>query len=456
MAIDIITTDVTALRERTAGAVVAPGDAGFEAARHGWALAADMRPAAVVLAETAQDVVETVRFARENGLRVNVQGTGHNAYPLGDIGDTIVVRTDAMRGVELDVENKRVRVEAGALWLDVTSKTSEHALAPLSGSSPNVGVVGYSLGGGLSWLGRKHGLAANHVLALDVVTADGELKRVDADHEPELFWALRGGGGSFGVVTAMEFRVFDAPEVFAGAMFWPSERAAEVLKVWRDWTETAPDEVTTSARIMNLPPIEDIPEMLRGRSLVVIDGAFLGSEADADALLKPLRDLEPEIDGFGVVPPVALSYIHMDPEDPMPGASATRMLGRLDDAAIDALVAAVGPDSPLLMGELRQLGGALRRRTETAGALATFEGDYILFGAGLAVDPEMGAAVKAAAKALVEALKPYDAGRDYLNFVEEEADVSEMFDADAYARLRRVKGEVDPANLFRANHEIEA
>ena len=250
-----------------------------------------------------------------------------------------------MRGVIIDVPGRRARVAAGTLWLEVTTPASEHGLAPLAGSSPDVGVVGYSLGGGVSWLARKHGLSANSILAIEIVTADGRLRRVDAEHDADLFWALRGGGGSFGVVTAMEIALYPMAELYAGAMFWPWERSSEIMHAWREWTLTAPDEVTSSARIMQIPPLPDVPEPLRGRSFVTIDAAVIGNRAFGAEVVQALRDLGPEIDTFDMVAPVALSRLHNDPEAPVPVMSEHRLLGDLPAEAIDAFVAVAGPDS---------------------------------------------------------------------------------------------------------------
>src|SRR5205085_842784 len=292
------------------GSVVTPEDSDWDSARQAWNLAVDQRPAAVAFPESAVDVADVVVFAREHGLRVAPQGTGHNAHPLEDrLGETILLKTERMREVQIDAANRRARVEAGAMWMDLTVPAGEHGLAALAGSSPDVGVVGYTLGGGLSWLSRRHGLAANSVLAIELVTADGRLVRCDRDNEPELFWALRGGGGSFGVVTAIEFVLYPAPQVYAGALLWPWERAAEVPRAYVEWCRTAPDALSTSARILQVPPLPDIIDPVRGRQFVAIDGAFLGSpEAGAEALAA-LRALEPEIDMFAPIPAAALSRI---------------------------------------------------------------------------------------------------------------------------------------------------
>src|SRR5215207_770864 len=228
-----LTTDVAELRDALAGSVVLPGDDGWDAARQAWNLAVDQRPALVALPESAADVQALVDFARTRGLRVAMQATGHNAAPMGPLEDTVLVKTSNMRGVEIDERNCIARVEAGAQWLDVTGPASEAGLAPLAGSSPDVGVVGYTLGGGVSWLGRRYGLAANHVRGIAVVLADGRLVRCDAEHRADLFWALRGGGGGLGVVVGLEMELHPIAELTAGALFFPWERTAEVAHAWR-------------------------------------------------------------------------------------------------------------------------------------------------------------------------------------------------------------------------------
>jgi FAD/FMN-containing dehydrogenase len=214
-------------------AVVLPHDPRWNEARVAWNLAVDQQPAAVALPESAADVMAVVRWARSRGLRVAPQGTGHNAAAMGSLAHTVLVKTERMRGVEIDAERRIARVEAGVLWAEVTGAAAEYGLAALAGSSPDVGVVGYSLGGGISWLARRYGLAANSVTAVELVNADGELVRADEDNESELFWALRGGGGSFGVVTALEFQLYPIAEVYAGVLFFPIERGKEVLHVGR-------------------------------------------------------------------------------------------------------------------------------------------------------------------------------------------------------------------------------
>ncbi|MFD0474853.1 FAD-binding oxidoreductase [Nonomuraea thailandensis] len=260
-----------ALGSRLEGVLVLPGDPGWDAARAAWQLAVDQRPAAVVLARSAADVAATLKTARVCGLRVAPQSSGHNAAPLGPLHDTILLRTFEMAHVHIDPVRRLARVGAGVVWAEVSAAAAKHGLAGLAGTASDVGVVGYTLGGGLSWFARSHGLAANHVTGATVVTADGRVLRVDAGHEPDLFWAIRGGGGAYAVVTELEFALFPITEVYAGALYWPIGRAEEVLRRWRDWTATVPDTVTSLGRLLRFPPLEDIPEPFRGRSLVAVE-----------------------------------------------------------------------------------------------------------------------------------------------------------------------------------------
>jgi FAD binding domain len=447
--------DVRALRDELTGAVTVAGDAGWDDARVAWNLAVDQHPAAVAEPETVADVVAIVRFARERGLRVAAQGTGHGASALGPLQDTVLVKTHRMRVVGIDPEVRLARAQAGALWSDIVAPASEHGLAPLAGSSHDVGVVGYTLGGGLSWLGRKHGLAANGVVAIQVVTADGRVRVVDADHEPDLFWALRGGGGSFGIVTAIEMELHPIDELCAGMLAFPWERAGEVLRAWREWTRTVPDEMTSLGRIVQIPPLPEIPEPLRGRSLAVIEVACLHGEATTAELVAPLRELGPEIDTIAPIGPSGLLELHMDPPGPVPGASDGALLDELPGDAIDALVAAAGPgsDSPLVSVEVRHLGGALRRGHDSHGALATLDADFALYAVGMAPDAGAAAAVNAHIDVVKGAVAEWSAGRRFLNF-SERRDGHDMFAPEALRRLRAVKTLVDPDDMIRANHPI--
>ena len=433
---------------------VFPDDSRWDDARQSWNLAADLRPAVVVLPTTVDDVIGAVAYAAERDLRIVVQGTGHGATVHGSLDGTLMLNMREMRAVEIDAENRRARVEAGALWEDVVNPATEQGLTALHGSSPNVGVVGYSLGGGIGWLARKHGLSAESVLAVEVVTADGTLLRADRTQNTELFWALRGGGGGLGVVVAMEIALYEVEELVAGMMIWPWERSEEVLTAYVAWAETAPNSVSASVRMLQIPPLPDIPEFLRGRQIVVIDGAVLGTEDEANEILAPFRALAPEIDTFATVEPAALIRLHMDPEPPMPGKGDGFLIDDLDADAVKAIVEIAGPgtESPLVMVELRQLGGTLRERRPGAGALGALDGSFAFYSVGVPMGPGAAEAIESRIDAIKGALAPWSRGKTYLNFAEKNVTIGDAVGAEAFARLAQVKESVDPDGRFRSGH----
>ena len=447
-----------ALRPLCGGDVHLPGDPGFDDARRAWNLVVDQHPAAVAVPHDAGDVAAVVRAAATAGLRVAPQSTGHNAGPLAARGldDVVLVRMSGMESVSIDPSARIARVEGGALWGPAVDAAGEAGLATLHGSSPDVGIAGYTLGGGIGWYSRKLGLAANSLTAVEVVIADGTLVRADSDTEPELFWALRGGGGSFGVVTAMEFALYPIESAYAGIMLWDAASAEQVLRTWAAWAPDAPDEVTTAFRMMNMPPLPELPDFLRGRSVVIVDGAVLGSEEQGREILGDLRGLQPELDTFAQVPPAGLARLHMDPEGGAPGVSDTALLGALPDAAVDAMLADAGPGSgsSLLATELRQLGGALGRQHPDGGALSSLDASFMAFGVAMTPTPESCRQGLADAQRLIGGLAPWSTGTTYLNFAENPVDPSTAYSEDGWQRLARVRAAVDPAGLFAANHEV--
>jgi FAD/FMN-containing dehydrogenase len=445
------------LRAASTGPIHLPDDPGYEGARRPWNVAVQQWPAAVVQPRTAAEVAAVVRAAGRAGLRVAPQSTGHNAGPLEGLEDAVLLRTSSLSEVTVDAKRRRARVGGGVLWGDVVSAVAPSGLVALHGSSPDVGVAGFSLGGGIGWLVRRFGMQCNSLLAVELVLPDGELARVDTDTDPELFWALRGGGGNFGVVTALEFALYPVTSVYAGALVWDWRDAGRVFARWSQWAPEAPDEVSTSCRILQLPPIEAVPPPLRGRQVVMIDGAVLAEDEAAVKLLAPLRELGPEIDTFGRMPASDLVRLHGDPEGPTPVVSSAAMLGSFPAAAVDAFVEAAGADSgsSLAVAELRQLGGAAGRPAAVAGALPMLDGRFAMFSCALVAEPEAMAIGERDAERLENAVSPWACGH-YLNFAENCVDAELGFGAEAYQRLQQIRRRVDPDGLMLANHRIPA
>lgn len=438
------------------GRVATPKDPDWDEARSAWNLFADQRPEAVVLVESADDVAKTITFASERDLRVAAQGTGHGAGPLGALDDTILIKTERMRGVKVD--GKRAKVEAGVLAEELGAAAhAEGGQCFLPGSSPNVGVIGFSLGGGLGWLGRKHGFACNRVSAIELVGADGEPRTVDADNDPELFWALRGGGGGYAVVTAVHVDLLSISEVYGGALIFPGEVAADGLRAYRDWAAGVPDEVTSLARLLHLPPIPDVPEPLRDRPLLYIGVACIGSKEEGEKAIAPLREIgKPVMDTFDQIATPALSRISMDPEPPVPAIGDHALLSELPDEALDMFIEVAGPESgsPLLLAELSHLGGALSRPAENAGALDKLDADWLMSGVGMPTSPAVGEAIEGQLDKLGDSMRPWTAPGGYLNFAERPCDIDAILPDATCGRLLDVKRKWDADGRIVANHAL--
>ena len=450
------TSDLTPLRALPA--VHCPDDPGYEAACLAWNLAARQNPVAVGVPETVDDLVRIVRTASQLGLRVAPQSTGHCAGAMQDVAfdDVVLVRMNRLTGVEVDPEARTARIVGGTLWRDVLAVSAPHGLTALHGSAGDVAVVGYLLGGGLSFYGRQHGLAINAVRAFEVITASGDHIRADADENADLFWALRGGGGNFGIVVAVELDLLPVADVVAGMMLWDLERAPEVLAAWARWTRTVPESVTSAFRIMRFPPLPELPPFLSGRSLVVIDGAILEEDDGAAEILASLRALAPEMDTFARIPSDGVLAMHMDPPDPVPAVSDHAMLTGLPDDAVAALLDAVGPGvaTPLMIAELRHLGGALARSHE--GALARLHGEYALFAVSVVPAPEMAEVCDAATRDLAAALGPWSTGGRFSNFSDRPTDAATMFDGPDWERLLSVRERHDAERTWVAAHAVGA
>ncbi|GAA3163771.1 FAD-binding oxidoreductase [Blastococcus jejuensis] len=440
------------LRGLCGGSVHLPGDPAYDLARSPWNLASTEHPAAVVYPAFPDEVADVLRTATAEGLAVAVQGTGHGAPPLqGRLADAVLLRTAAMTELRVDPERRTVRAGAGVLWGDLALAAGRHGLAALHPSSPDVGVVGYSLGGGIGWYARRLGLQCNAVTAVELVLADGTFVRATAEHDAELFWALRGGAAPLGVVTALEFALFPLDTVVAGYLAWDWTLVEQVLPAWVAWCADAPDEVTTAFRLVDVPAAEPVPLELHGRRLAMVDGAVLGDDAFAAEVLAPLRALRPEFDSVARVPADTLVRLHLEPEGPMPAYASSTLVAALPDAAVAAVIEAAGPRSGtrLAVAELRQLGGALARPDPAGGALAALDGQFLALGLGLGADT---ADVRADAARYLSALEPWATGRQYLPMLDDRTDTRKVFPPGVHARLSAIRRSVDPAGLFVAPH----
>jgi FAD/FMN-containing dehydrogenase len=449
-------SDLERLRARLHGPVVGPDERGWDSARQAWNLAVEQRPAAVAYPTNAQDVIAILSFAREHGLRVAGQATGHGASTL-ELDDTVLIKTVRMAGVEIDAVRRVARVTAGATWGELAVRAGEHRLAGLAGSAADVGVVGYTLGGGVGWLARRHGLACNSVRAVELVTVSGEPVRADRDQHSELFWALRGGGGAFGIVTAIEFDLDPVDQVFAGTFVWPADRAAAVLERYAEWTATVPDTLSSIFRLLNAPPVPSIPEPIRGRSVVTLDAAYLGGADEGARLLEPLRACGGALlDSFQMVPASQLAKVHGEPDQPTPGIGEGMVIRALSAGTQQAFLNVGGPGSgsPLVALELRHLGGALAAPPAGHGALASLDGEFALYGVGSPAGVDHAQAIHAHLDAVNTAMRPHSAERSYPNFADRRGESSQAFSAADYTRLRQIKAAYDPDDLIRSNHPV--
>lgn len=439
---------VADLARRIDGPALLPGQVGYDEERSGFNLMVDHRPDLVVGAASAEDVAAAVRFAAERGLRVVAQATGHGAGVPLDGG--LLINTRRLDAVQVDLGARVARIEAGARWHQVIEPAAAAGLAPLNGSSPLVGAVSYTLGGGLPVLGRTFGWAADRVRRLEVVTADGALVTVGPDENADLFWALRGGKGGFGVVTALEAELEAVPGLYGGALVFAAELAADVVHAWRDWVTRLPDELNSSVGLVRLPDVPGVPEPLRGRLTVHVRVAHAGPADAGEELVRPLRDVGPRIvDTVAALPLAGIAAVYNDPTEPIGYDERSLMLGSFDEAAAGALLAAAGPDASadgLIMVDVRQLGGALARPPRHSRALDHDDAAFSVAAVGLG--PAAGAAALAA-------LAPWGTGLRFLNFTGGPAAAalaSEAFRPETRARLAAIKRERDPGGVFPAPH----
>ena len=443
------------LRDAFDGGLLLPGDDRYDIERMPWNRRIEPRPAIIAEARTPEDVRAAVRGAREHELPLAVQATGHGTQMPANGG--LLLKTSRMTDVVVDPDRRTATAAAGALWSDVIEAAASHGLAPLSGT-PAVGVAGYTLGGGIGWLSRKHGLAADSLLRAEVVSADGELVTAGADEHPDLFWALRGGGGNFGVVTSLEFRLYPVAEVYAGMSLYSIERARETLVRYREWAAEEPDELNTAVLLMRMPAAPPVPEPMRGKRVLGIRAFSLGTAEEGRRRLAPLLDAAgpPLMDAFG---PMTFAQAGPAIAPAMPAVTARQhfdLFRELSDAALDILLDAAGPgaDSPMDAIELRHWGGAISRPLPDAGPAGHRDVPFSILTMASFNDAQPRPAVEAYVDGLIDRLRPYTTGGSFLNFLVDPAGAESAFTAENYSRLVATKRTWDPSNLFRMNHNI--
>ncbi|GAB4583070.1 FAD-binding oxidoreductase [Nocardia sp. IFM 10818] len=429
------------LRSVVRGGVLAPGDAGFEQAAQPWNVAVTQSVSAVVAVADAQDVAGVVEFAGRIGRQVVTQPTGHGA--TGDIDDAILVRTAGLNSIEIDAERRLARIGTGAQWGKVQAAAAAHGLAGLSGSNPVVGVTGYTLGGGFGWLARKYGWASDAVRAFEIVDAAGRPARVTADSDPELFWALRGGGGDFGIVTALEFDLVPLPRLYGGRVMWSADRTREVFDLFTELTADAPAELSVWLQRYQIPG---------AAPTVALDFAYLGDPAEGREVTARLDALGGVIaDTRGELTPAEIGKITAEPTDPSPSLSRGELLTDLGDAVVKTLIDA--PVAPLLNIQIRGLGGALAESRPDGGARGPVTEPYALYLLGLGL-PHLLEDIRARFGDLVDALGAHITGAKPYTFLAPGESAAAAFDQATLTRLRDIKQARDPHNVIRANFPV--
>ncbi len=457
---DIDQVALSNFRAAMHGVVLAPDEMGYDEARKTWNTTYHQHPALVALVANESDIIASVNFAREQNLLVAVQSTGHGiAYPC-DGG--LLINTSRMINIQIDQQARTARVEPGVLWRDLTAKAQAFGLAGLSGSAPNVGIVGYTLGGGFGWLVRKYGLAADSVKSIDIVTADGQQLTASDTKNSDLFWGLRGGGGNFGIVTSIEFALYPVDEVFGGRVFYSIEMAKEVLSHYSRWVETIPEEITSIIWLMHLPPAPDLPEPLRGKAMVIVGACYAGNAEEGAMLLKPIREFgTPVLDTFAPMKYADAGTISSDPVEPQGTYGHMELIKELSEDAIDKLVEVAGAcsESPLTMVEIRHLGGAAARVDRDANAVSHRGAPFTLHTqAILKQSLQENAQLEKFTAFVAEAMHPFETGGVLLNFLGNgdvgERRVRTVYSPEHYRRLVELKDKYDPENFFRLNYNI--
>ncbi len=443
------------LRRTVAGRVHLPGDPEWDRARTPWAVHVDQTPLAVVEVADAEDVRRAVRWAVKHGYQVTAQPVGHGATESFD--GVLLLRTRALNGISIDLAAQTATVGAGVKAGELLDALQGTGLTFLAGSNPDPSVVGLTITGGMSWFGRAYGLGANAIVAVELVDGLGRVRDVNRATDPDLFWAVRGGGGDFGIITALQIRLFPAPELQGGRLLWPVEQMPAVLRAFREVTANAPEHVTLWYHTYQFPPFPELPEPIRGRSFASVAATVLGSAAEAEHLLRPLRAVPGlELDLVWPIPMNELAGVADEPVSPTPSVEHSLLLDDLSDEVIDGLsrLTGAGSGSPLAVLQLRHLGGAFRHRHPGDGAAGHIDQPYMLFAMGIPVAPEVVTAIRDTFDRLDACLVGHTDGTTVPNFLGSNGDPARAWSVQTRDRLAEIKRTVDPLLTIRSNRPV--
>lgn len=450
------------LRMGFRGPLVTPADTGYDETRVVHNMHIDRRPGLVIRCAGTADVVDAVNLARERGLLTAVRGGGHSVAGHSVCDDGLMIDLSALRGVWVDAGNHVVRVQGGATWGDVDRETQLFGLVAPGGIVSTTGVGGLTLGGGLGWLHRKWGLACDNLRAAEIVTADGRLRRASPTEHEDLFWALRGGGGNYGVVTAFEFDAHDlGPIVFAAIAFYPVENADGVFRAWREWSAGVPDEVTTRAVFWTGPENPHMPPEVHNRQVLIVGAVYAGSPEDGAVAVEPARRFgTPLADLSGELPfrGVQAAFDPFFPKGEVGNYWKSLYLDDLNDDVTDMIVKyGVGRQSPMTLLHVPLMGGAVSRPGPADTAVGDRSAPYMLSVDGNWLDPADADGEIAWVREVIRETERFSNGMPYLNFSGDEPDNRDLVQAafgDNLSRLRDIKTTYDPQNLFRLNNNI--
>jgi FAD/FMN-containing dehydrogenase len=446
-------------RESFAGEVIVPGSSRYESARRVWNAMIDRRPAMIACCSDAADVARALAFARGQDLAIALRGGAHNVAGNATVDDGVVIDLSGMKSIAVDVAGARAVAGPGLTWGEFDQATTAHGLATTGGLVSTTGIAGFTLGGGIGWLMRKHGLTCDNLVRAEMITADGVTLAASETEHPDLFWALRGGGGNFGVVTRFEYRLHPVSTVIGGLTLYPASRARDALRFFRELTDSAPDELTTLFAFLTAPPAPFVPPALQGKPAVAIVACYAGDPPGGEAAVQPIKRFDPSgVDLIGPMPYTALQSM-LDAGAPAGCMNywKSSYLDRLDDAAIDTIVEhAAGMGAPLAQIHLHHMGGAVARVPAGATAFAHRRSAYAVNIVAMWMDAAENDRYVAWARRFSDAMEPHANGGVYVNFLgnEGEARVRAAYGDEAYTRLRRVKAQYDPDNAFRLNQNI--